>query len=88
MTAVSAGTDPAELLVAAGMLLAGLALIRPVVHAYVAWFDRHLTPPAAAEVRALCGGRVSLSAVSPTVEDPAVEAALPNAVSTVRGTRS
>lgn len=85
MTAVSAGTDPAELLVAGGMLLAGLASIRPAVHAYVAWFNRHLTPSAAADVRALRGGRVSLSAASPAAEDPAVGAALPNAVPTARG---
>ena len=65
MTAVSAGTDPAELLAAAGVAVVGLALIRPCVRAYVAWFNRHLLPPAAADVRALRGGRVSLPSASP-----------------------
>lgn len=59
MTAVNAGTDPAELLVAAGMAVAGLALIRPVVHAYVARFHRHNMPSATAGVRAPRRGRAS-----------------------------
>jgi hypothetical protein len=101
MTAVSAGTDPAELLVAAGMLLAGLASIRPAVHAYVAWFNRHLTPSAAADVRALRGGRASLPAgLSPEPAGPqtaaasqaprgrqAVETLTPDSVSTALGAR-
>lgn len=84
MTAVSAGTDPAELLGASGALLVGLALIRPVVHAYVAWFNRHLLPPATADARALRSARVSLPAASPTVGNVA-EPSSPDAGSATAG---
>lgn len=59
MTAVIAGPDPAELIAAGALAVVGLALIRPCVHAYVAWFNRHLLPPTAAGVRAPRRGRVS-----------------------------
>jgi hypothetical protein len=55
-------SDPIGLLVAGAVAIVGLALIRPCVHAYVAWFGRHLLPPAAEDVRALRSGRVSSSA--------------------------
>lgn len=84
MAAVIAGPDPTELLVAAGMLLASLASIRPAVHAYVAWFNRHHTPPATTDVRALRGDRVSLPAASPTVGNVA-EPSSPDAGSATAG---
>jgi hypothetical protein len=99
MTAVSAGNDPAELLVAIGMAVAGLALIRPAVHGYVARFNRHLLPPATTGARALRRGRVSLpSGLSPkpagselaahsqtTGGRQAVETHTPDSVSTAPG---
>lgn len=99
MTAVSAGPDPAELLVAIGMTVVGLALIRPCVNAYIAWFRRHLIPPVTAGVRAPRRDRVSPPAgLSPEPAGPelavhpetsrgqqAVETPTPDSVSTAPG---
>jgi len=64
-------SDPNGLLLAAVVAAATLPLIRPGVRAYVARFNRHLLPPAAAGVRAPRRGRASRPAVSPAAGGPA-----------------
>lgn len=92
-------SDPIGLLAAGGVAIAGLGLIRPGVHAYVARFHRHLSPSATTGVRAPRRGRVSPPAgLSPepagfelaaSPQDSggrqAVETFTPDSVSTARG---
>jgi hypothetical protein len=70
-------SDPNGLL-AAVVAAVTLPLIRPGVRAYVASFNRHLMPPAAAGARAPRGGRAPRPVVSPAAGDPAAEAASPD----------
>jgi hypothetical protein len=71
-------SDPNGLLVTVVATVVGLASIIPCVHAYTAWFHRHLVPPAAAGARAPRRGRASRPVVSPAAGDPAAEAASPD----------
>lgn len=99
MDAVNAGPDLAELLVAIGMAVVGLAGIRPFVHAYVARFNRRTLLPADAGRRSpRLGGSPLPAGLSPEPAgtelavhpetsrgQQAVETPTPDSVSTAPG---